>query len=164
MRVCARECARACVEPGSAPAVPARCRSPVVTRSPASRPARRGSGAGAWDRCRRAQARETKTGADGMASRGLGGLGGGRGGSGGGGGSGRKNLSARNAAVERRNLLTVCRYCGRGRLREGWGAAGAASAPRVGPGTRRPRLPRSPAALQLREAQAGLKAGPGEVL
>ncbi|XP_063099398.1 RUN domain-containing protein 3B isoform X2 [Cavia porcellus] len=110
MRVCARECARACVEPGSAPAVPARCRSPVVTRSPASRPARRGSGAGAWDRCRRAQARETKTGADGMASRGLGGLGGGRGGSGGGGGSGRKNLSARNAAVERRNLLTVCRF------------------------------------------------------
>ncbi|XP_048195911.1 RUN domain-containing protein 3B isoform X4 [Perognathus longimembris pacificus] len=43
-----------------------------------------------------------------MASRGLGGLGGGRGG--GSGGGGKKSLSARNAAVERRNLITVCRF------------------------------------------------------
>ncbi|XP_049570862.1 RUN domain-containing protein 3B isoform X5 [Orcinus orca] len=42
-----------------------------------------------------------------MASRSLGGLGGNRGG---GGGGGRKSLSARNAAVERRNLITVCRF------------------------------------------------------
>ncbi|XFF77201.1 hypothetical protein AB1E18_003420 [Capra hircus] len=40
-----------------------------------------------------------------MASRSLGGLGGGRGG----GGGVKKSLSARNAAVERRNLITVCR-------------------------------------------------------
>ncbi|XP_036846593.1 RUN domain-containing protein 3B isoform X4 [Manis javanica] len=46
-----------------------------------------------------------------MASRSLGGLGGSRGGGGGGGsGSGKKSLSARNAAVERRNLITVCRF------------------------------------------------------
>ncbi|XP_029332933.1 RUN domain-containing protein 3B isoform X2 [Mus caroli] len=44
-----------------------------------------------------------------MASRSLGGLSGSRGG-GGGGGSGKKSLSARNAAVERRNLITVCRF------------------------------------------------------
>ncbi|XP_032731866.1 RUN domain-containing protein 3B isoform X6 [Lontra canadensis] len=43
-----------------------------------------------------------------MASRSLGGLSGSRGG-GGGGGGGKKSLSARNAAVERRNLITVCR-------------------------------------------------------
>nr|XP_048289556.1 RUN domain-containing protein 3B isoform X3 [Myodes glareolus] len=43
-----------------------------------------------------------------MASRSLGGLGGSRGG--GGGGGGKKSLSARNAAVERRNLITVCRF------------------------------------------------------
>lgn len=43
-----------------------------------------------------------------MASRSLGGLSGSRGG---GGGGGKKSLSARNAAVERRNLITVCR-CG----------------------------------------------------
>ncbi|XP_055974323.1 RUN domain-containing protein 3B isoform X2 [Sorex fumeus] len=42
-----------------------------------------------------------------MATRSLGGLGGSR--AGGGGGS-KKNLSARNAAVERRNLITVCRF------------------------------------------------------
>lgn len=42
-----------------------------------------------------------------MASRSLGGLSGSRGG---GGGGGKKSLSARNAAVERRNLITVCRY------------------------------------------------------
>uniref|UniRef100_A0A8C3VMY2 RUN domain-containing protein 3B n=1 Tax=Catagonus wagneri TaxID=51154 RepID=A0A8C3VMY2_9CETA len=41
-----------------------------------------------------------------MASRSLGGLGGSRGGA----GSGKKSLSARNAAVERRNLITVCRF------------------------------------------------------
>ncbi|XP_060229868.1 RUN domain-containing protein 3B isoform X2 [Meriones unguiculatus] len=39
-----------------------------------------------------------------MASRSLAGLGGGRG------GGGKKSLSARNAAVERRNLITVCRF------------------------------------------------------
>ncbi|XP_057589667.1 RUN domain-containing protein 3B isoform X4 [Hippopotamus amphibius kiboko] len=44
-----------------------------------------------------------------MASRSLGGLGG-LGGSRGGGGGGKKSLSARNAAVERRNLITVCRF------------------------------------------------------
>ncbi|XP_032731875.1 RUN domain-containing protein 3B isoform X7 [Lontra canadensis] len=44
-----------------------------------------------------------------MASRSLGGLSGSRGG-GGGGGGGKKSLSARNAAVERRNLITVCRF------------------------------------------------------
>ncbi|XP_044101884.1 RUN domain-containing protein 3B isoform X3 [Neovison vison] len=43
-----------------------------------------------------------------MASRSLGGLSGSR--SGGGGGGGKKSLSARNAAVERRNLITVCRF------------------------------------------------------
>lgn len=43
-----------------------------------------------------------------MASRSLGGLSGSRGG--GGGGGGKKSLSARNAAVERRNLITVCRF------------------------------------------------------
>lgn len=42
-----------------------------------------------------------------MASRSLGGLSGSRGA---GGGGGKKSLSARNAAVERRNLITVCRY------------------------------------------------------
>ncbi|XP_055276575.1 RUN domain-containing protein 3B isoform X4 [Moschus berezovskii] len=41
-----------------------------------------------------------------MASRSLGGLGASRGG----GGGGKKSLSARNAAVERRNLITVCRF------------------------------------------------------
>ncbi|XP_008059508.1 RUN domain-containing protein 3B isoform X3 [Carlito syrichta] len=41
-----------------------------------------------------------------MASRSLGGLSGSRGG----GGGGKKSLSARNAAVERRNLITVCRF------------------------------------------------------
>uniref|UniRef100_A0A8D1C2T8 RUN domain-containing protein 3B n=1 Tax=Sus scrofa TaxID=9823 RepID=A0A8D1C2T8_PIG len=41
-----------------------------------------------------------------MASLSLGGLGGSRGA----GGSGKKSLSARNAAVERRNLITVCRF------------------------------------------------------
>ncbi|XP_025146769.2 RUN domain-containing protein 3B isoform X3 [Bubalus kerabau] len=41
-----------------------------------------------------------------MASRSLGGLGGSRGG----GGGVKKSLSARNAAVERRNLITVCRF------------------------------------------------------
>nr|XP_035962168.1 RUN domain-containing protein 3B isoform X3 [Halichoerus grypus] len=45
-----------------------------------------------------------------MASRSLGGLSGSRGGGGGGGGGGKKSLSARNAAVERRNLITVCRF------------------------------------------------------
>ncbi|XP_026640436.1 RUN domain-containing protein 3B isoform X2 [Microtus ochrogaster] len=40
-----------------------------------------------------------------MASRSLGGLSGSRGG-----GGGKKSLSARNAAVERRNLITVCRF------------------------------------------------------
>lgn len=44
-----------------------------------------------------------------MASRSLGGLSGSRG-AGAGGGGGKKSLSARNAAVERRNLITVCRY------------------------------------------------------
>ncbi|XP_077713234.1 RUN domain-containing protein 3B isoform X7 [Canis aureus] len=44
-----------------------------------------------------------------MATRSLGGLSGSRGG-GGGGGGGKKSLSARNAAVERRNLITVCRF------------------------------------------------------
>lgn len=43
-----------------------------------------------------------------MASRSLGVLSGSR--SAGGGGGGKKSLSARNAAVERRNLITVCRY------------------------------------------------------
>ncbi|XP_073754851.1 RUN domain-containing protein 3B isoform X3 [Callorhinus ursinus] len=42
-----------------------------------------------------------------MASRSLGGLSGSRSG---GGGGGKKSLSARNAAVERRNLITVCRF------------------------------------------------------
>ncbi|XP_017391985.1 RUN domain-containing protein 3B isoform X5 [Cebus imitator] len=42
-----------------------------------------------------------------MASRSLGGLSVSRGG---GGGGGKKSLSARNAAVERRNLITVCRF------------------------------------------------------
>ncbi|XP_039734134.1 RUN domain-containing protein 3B isoform X3 [Pteropus medius] len=42
-----------------------------------------------------------------MASRSLGGLSGSRGA---GGGGGKKSLSARNAAVERRNLITVCRF------------------------------------------------------
>ncbi|XP_041584166.1 RUN domain-containing protein 3B isoform X3 [Vulpes vulpes] len=42
-----------------------------------------------------------------MATRSLGGLSGSRGG---GGGGGKKSLSARNAAVERRNLITVCRF------------------------------------------------------
>ncbi|XP_075413753.1 RUN domain-containing protein 3B isoform X6 [Tenrec ecaudatus] len=42
-----------------------------------------------------------------MASRSLGGLSGSRGG---GGGGGKKSLGARNAAVERRNLITVCRF------------------------------------------------------
>ncbi|XP_044908266.1 RUN domain-containing protein 3B isoform X3 [Felis catus] len=42
-----------------------------------------------------------------MASRSLGGLSGSRCG---GGGGGKKSLSARNAAVERRNLITVCRF------------------------------------------------------
>ncbi|XP_047416230.1 RUN domain-containing protein 3B isoform X2 [Sciurus carolinensis] len=41
-----------------------------------------------------------------MASRSLGGLSGSRGS----GGAGKKSLSARNAAVERRNLITVCRF------------------------------------------------------
>ncbi|XP_059252904.1 RUN domain-containing protein 3B isoform X6 [Mustela nigripes] len=45
-----------------------------------------------------------------MASRSLGGLSGSRGGGGGGGGGGKKSLSTRNAAVERRNLITVCRF------------------------------------------------------
>ncbi|XP_053528788.1 RUN domain-containing protein 3B isoform X6 [Artibeus jamaicensis] len=44
-----------------------------------------------------------------MASRNLGGRSGSRGG-GGGGSGGKKSLSARNAAVERRNLITVCRF------------------------------------------------------
>lgn len=44
-----------------------------------------------------------------MASRSLA-DGGSLGGSRGAGGSGKKSLSARNAAVERRNLITVCRY------------------------------------------------------
>ncbi|KAM8935961.1 RUN domain-containing protein 3B isoform 2-T2 [Lycaon pictus] len=43
-----------------------------------------------------------------MATRSLGGLSGSRGG--GGGGGGKRSLSARNAAVERRNLITVCRF------------------------------------------------------
>lgn len=47
-----------------------------------------------------------------MASRSLGGLSGIRGG---GGGGGKKSLSSRNAAVERRNLITVCRYGSAGR-------------------------------------------------
>lgn len=72
-----------------------------------------------------------------MASRSLGGLGGSRGG--GGGGGGKKSLSARNAAVERRNLITVCRCGAAGRRgaeegRELLGSAAAASAlaaPRV---------------------------------
>lgn len=59
-----------------------------------------------------------------MASRSLGGLSGSRGG-GGGGGCNKKSLSARNAAVERRNLITVCRYgAARGSRRREW-AAGA---------------------------------------
>ncbi|XP_053782982.1 RUN domain-containing protein 3B isoform X3 [Desmodus rotundus] len=48
-----------------------------------------------------------------MASRNLGGRSGSRGGGSGGGGGGcggKKSLSARNAAVERRNLITVCRF------------------------------------------------------
>lgn len=56
-----------------------------------------------------------------MASRSLGGLSGSRG------GGGKKSLSARNAAVERRNLITVCRCGAAGAgLREvlGLGAAG----------------------------------------
>lgn len=58
-----------------------------------------------------------------MASRSLGGLSGSRGG-------GKKSLSARNAAVERRNLITVCRCGAAGAgLREvlGLGAAGRAA-------------------------------------
>lgn len=75
-----------------------------------------------------------------MASRSLGGLSGGRGG-----GGGKKSLSARNAAVERRNLITVCRC----------GAAGAAGRREV-PGLRsrarplpspRPACPRGSRAL-----------------
>lgn len=71
-----------------------------------------------------------------MASRSLGGLGGSRGGGGGGGsGSGKKSLSARNAAVERRNLITVCRY-GAARSRgPGPEAAGAAGEPLGAPAT-----------------------------
>lgn len=57
-----------------------------------------------------------------MASRSLGGLGGGRGG----GGGVKKSLSARNAAVERRNLITVCRYGAARRSGTEEGAAGAA--------------------------------------
>ncbi|XP_058380826.1 RUN domain-containing protein 3B isoform X5 [Diceros bicornis minor] len=45
-----------------------------------------------------------------MASRSLGGLSGSRCGGGGSGSGGKKSLSARNAAVERRNLITVCRF------------------------------------------------------
>lgn len=71
-----------------------------------------------------------------MASRSLGGLGGNRGG---GGGGGRKSLSARNAAVERRNLITVCRYGAARRLGEKRGAAGAA-----GSGLGRARVPGGP--------------------
>lgn len=59
-----------------------------------------------------------------MASRSLGGLSGSRG------GGGKKSLSARNAAVERRNLITVCRCGAAGAgLREvlGLGAAGRAA-------------------------------------
>lgn len=55
-----------------------------------------------------------------MASRNLGGRSGSRGGGSGGGGGGcggKKSLSARNAAVERRNLITVCRYGGACRSR-----------------------------------------------
>ena len=52
----------------------------------------------------------------------LGGLGGGRGG----GGVVKKSLSARNAAVERRNLITVCRYGAARRSGTEEGAAGAA--------------------------------------
>lgn len=52
-----------------------------------------------------------------MASRSLGGLSGSRGG-------GKKSLSARNAAVERRNLITVCR-CGAAGGRRAEAEAGA---------------------------------------
>ena len=63
-----------------------------------------------------------------MASRSLGGLSGSRGGSGG----GKKSLSARNAAVERRNLITVCRCGAAGAgLREVLGLGAAARAARV---------------------------------
>lgn len=57
-----------------------------------------------------------------MASRSLGGLSGSRSG---GGGGGKKSLSARNAAVERRNLITVCRYGSARSSQRGEGAAGA---------------------------------------
>lgn len=59
-----------------------------------------------------------------MASRSLGVLSGSRGA--GGGGGGKKSLSARNAAVERRNLITVCRYGAARGSRWRWGAAGVA--------------------------------------
>lgn len=64
-----------------------------------------------------------------MASRSLGGLSGSRGG----GGGGKKSLSARNAAVERRNLITVCRCgaAGAAGLREMLGLGAAARAARV---------------------------------
>ena len=72
----------------------------------------------------RAGSHETKGpwGQPAMASRSLGGLGGSRGG----GGGVKKSLSARNAAVERRNLITVCRYGAARRSGTEEGAAGAA--------------------------------------
>ena len=57
-----------------------------------------------------------------MASQGREGLGGSRGG----GGGVKKSLSARNAAVEKRNLITVCRYGAARRSGTEEGAAGAA--------------------------------------
>ena len=90
-----------------------------------------------------------------MASRSLGGLSGSRCG---GGGGGKKSLSARNAAVERRNLITVCRYGAARRVLRGEGAAGA---PGFGlrASARAPWGSRRPGAVAPVSAAPGVSAG-----
>lgn len=118
MSLCVRVCVCACVQLGcGAQAVSPRCESPAVFHSPPPVPASslrpshaptvaypaQEAGVGG-ERSRTRQ--KGRGGQPAMASRSLGGLSGSRGG----GGSSKKSLSARNAAVERRNLITVCRF------------------------------------------------------
>lgn len=92
-----------------------------------------------------------------MASRNLGGRSVSRGG---GGGGGKKSLSARNAAVERRNLITVCRYGG---ARRWWRRKGVRAPPAEGFGGARepPGFVRHPAVVPRRSLRhAGRVRGP----
>ncbi|XP_043318264.1 translation initiation factor IF-2-like [Cervus canadensis] len=118
--VCARECVYVCRAlvrcasrqcPGASPpfvfhTLPPSpflpCHPPAPPRPQAEQKPREAGVGG------RAGSHETKgpRGQPAMAARSLGGLGGSRGG----GGGGKKSLSARSAAVERRNLITVCRF------------------------------------------------------